>query len=71
RGGHGLAPYSRPNLPWLARKRCQTGLSAGISCCSQTSLQLFLLNEKNIVASTARVHVVRFQLPRQNFMPRV
>lgn len=54
RGGHGLAPYSRPNLPWPTRKRCQTGLSAGISCCSQTSLQLFLLSEKHRCVDSAR-----------------
>ncbi|EGL62880.1 hypothetical protein AGRO_4354 [Agrobacterium sp. ATCC 31749] len=43
---------------------------AGISCCSETCLQLFMLDEKNIPASTACAYVLRFPLPRQNFMPR-
>ncbi|MNX65147.1 hypothetical protein D3C86_961910 [compost metagenome] len=71
RGGHGRTPYIRPNLPQLACKRCQTGRLAGISCCWWPRLQLFMLHQKNISTSTGRAHVVRFPIPRQNFMPRV
>ena len=71
RGGHGRTPYIRPNLPQPACKRCQTGPLAGISCCWARPLQLFMLHQKNIPTSTGLAHVVRFPLPRQNFMPRV